>query len=100
MDGHDAKIHNDQCSGNAGRLSRTMPDQSEGDSSKSQLLDTNHFFSPTNNIPAEHSCGYNSSCKYVGRCCLFTLAQICTLCCSLGSRIHRQRRACLVLIRA
>lgn len=53
MDGYDAKIHSDQCSGNAGRLSRTVPDWSEGDSTESQWLDANLFLLPTNNICAE-----------------------------------------------
>lgn len=65
MNGHDAKIHGDQRSGNAGRLSRTVPDKSEGDSTKSQL-DANCFLSPTSHICTELSCGYNSSCIYVG----------------------------------
>lgn len=53
MDGHDAKIHSDQCSGNAGRLSRTVPDWSEGDSTESQWLDVNLFLLPTNDICTE-----------------------------------------------
>lgn len=53
MDGHDAKIHSDQCSGSTGRLSRTVPDCSEGDSTKSLWLDANLFLFPTNNIGAE-----------------------------------------------
>lgn len=53
MDGHDAKIHSDQCSGNAGRLSGTVPDWSEGDSAGRQWLDANLFLLPTNNACAE-----------------------------------------------
>lgn len=53
MDGHDAKIHSDQRSGNTGRLSRPVPDWSEGDSTESQWLDANLFLFPTNNICAE-----------------------------------------------
>lgn len=53
MDGHDAKIHSDQCSGNAGRLSRTVPEWSEGDSTESQWLDADLFLLPTNNICAK-----------------------------------------------
>lgn len=52
MDGHDAKIHSDQSSGNAGRLSRTVPDCSEGDSTESQWLHANLLLLPTNNICA------------------------------------------------
>lgn len=48
MDGHDAKIHSDQCSGNAGRLSSAVPDWSEGDSTESQWLHANLFLLPTN----------------------------------------------------
>lgn len=53
MDGHDAKIHSDQCSGNAGRLSSTVPDWSESDSAERQWLDANLFLLPTSNVCAE-----------------------------------------------
>lgn len=53
MDGHDAKIHSDQHSGNTGRLSSTVPDWSEGDSTESQWLHANLFLLSINNICAE-----------------------------------------------
>lgn len=74
MDGHDAKIHSDQCSGNAGRLSRTVPDWSEGDSTESQWLDANIFFFSSQIIFVQNS---------------QQSLQICWQIHSLGSGVHR-----------